>query len=44
MIAKHVPMKVARKSGFASLLAYLADAQAKRERVVSSSGLDSALL
>ncbi|PHV14162.1 conjugal transfer protein TraI [Janthinobacterium sp. BJB303] len=33
MIAKHVPMKVARKSGFASLLAYLADAQAKRERV-----------
>lgn len=35
MIAKHVPMKVARKSGFASLLAYLADAQAKRERVGS---------
>lgn len=33
MIAKHVPMKVAEKSGFASLLAYLADAQAKRERV-----------
>lgn len=33
MIAKHVPMKVAKKSGFASLLAYLADAQAKRERV-----------
>ena len=33
MIAKHVPMKVAKKSGFANLLAYLADAQAKRERV-----------
>ena len=33
MIAKHVPMKVAKKSGFASLLAYLSDAQAKRERV-----------
>lgn len=33
MIAKHVPMKVAKKSGFASLLAYLADTQAKRERV-----------
>lgn len=33
MIAKHVPMKVAEKSGFANLLAYLADAQAKRERV-----------
>lgn len=33
MIAKHVPMKVAEKGGFASLLAYLSDAQAKRERV-----------
>lgn len=33
MIAKHVPMKVAEKSGFANLLAYLADAQAKHERV-----------
>lgn len=33
MIAKHVPVKVAKKSGFASLLVYLSDAQAKRERV-----------
>lgn len=33
MIAKHVPMKVAKKSGFVSLLAYLADTKAKRERV-----------
>ena len=37
MIAKHVPMKSVKKSDFASLVNYLADAQEKHERVAYSS-------
>ncbi len=37
MIAKHVPMKLVKKSDFASLVKYLADDQDKKERVVTTS-------
>lgn len=37
MIAKHVPMKSAKKSDFSSLASYIADEQGKDERVVYTS-------